>query len=69
MEQSAADLLALISMFDKQGISRSLLQDNTSKLDFADALAPLLSFSLMRAEIGKQLFEMHRPVQLAMRSR
>jgi tetratricopeptide (TPR) repeat protein len=67
-EQSAADLLALMSMFDRQGVPISLLQNNTSQLDFDDALAPLLSFSLVRAEIGKQSFEMHRLVQLSMRS-
>ena len=45
-----------------------MLQNNTSQLDFDDALAPLLSFSLVRAEIGKRSFEMHRLVQLSMRS-
>jgi tetratricopeptide (TPR) repeat protein len=67
-EPSAADLLALISMFDKQGIPRWLLQANTSQLDFDDALAPLLSFSLVRTEIGEQALEMHRLVQLSMRT-
>jgi tetratricopeptide (TPR) repeat protein len=67
-EQSAADLLALMSMFDRQGVPISLLQNNTSQLDFDDALAPLLSFSLVRAEIGKRSFEMHRLVQLSIRS-
>ncbi|KAK7419576.1 hypothetical protein QQZ08_010789 [Neonectria magnoliae] len=66
-EQSAADLLALISMFDRQGIPIFLLRNGTSQLDFDDALAPLLSFSLVRAEIGNQSFEMHRLVQLSMR--
>ena len=66
-EQPAADLLALMSMFDRQGIPIALLRNSTSRLDFDDALAPLLSFSLVRAEIGKQSFEMHRLVQLSMR--
>jgi hypothetical protein len=66
-EQSAADLLALMSMFDRQGIPMSLLRNSTSQLDFDDALAPLLSFSLVRAEVGKQSLEMHRLVQLSMR--
>ncbi|KAF7506254.1 hypothetical protein GJ744_012062 [Endocarpon pusillum] len=67
-EQSAADLLALMSMFDKQGIPRWLLQQaNASQLDFDDALAPLLSFSLVRTEIGAQALTMHRLVQLSMR--
>jgi tetratricopeptide (TPR) repeat protein len=67
-EPSAADLLALMSMYDKQGIPRWLLQQvNTSQLDFNDALAPLLSFSLVRTEIGAQALTMHRLVQLSMR--
>ncbi|KAF1936590.1 hypothetical protein EJ02DRAFT_81098, partial [Clathrospora elynae] len=65
---SAADLLALMSMFDKYGIPRGLLQANTSQLDFDDALAPLLSFSLVQTEIGDQALEMHRLVQLSMRT-
>ena len=64
---SAADLLALMSMFDRQGIPMSLLRNGTSQLDFNDALTPLLSFSLVRTEIGKQSFAMHRLVQLSMR--
>ncbi|KAF2679087.1 hypothetical protein K458DRAFT_375514 [Lentithecium fluviatile CBS 122367] len=67
-EQPAADLLALMSMFDRQGIPASLLRQNASQLDFEDALAPLLSFSLVRAEMGEQSFGMHRLVQLSMRT-
>jgi tetratricopeptide (TPR) repeat protein len=67
-EPSAADLLALVSMYDKQGVPRWLIQQaNTSQLDFDDALAPLLSFSLLRTEIGAQALTMHRLVQLSMR--
>ena len=66
-EPSAADLLTLISMFDKQGIPRSLLQGTHSQLDFDDALMPLLSFSLVKTEIGEQIVEMHRLVQLSMK--
>ncbi|KAF2872037.1 hypothetical protein BDV95DRAFT_628482 [Massariosphaeria phaeospora] len=66
-EPSAADLLALMSMFDKQGIPRWLLQGTTSQLDFDDALAPLVSFSMVRTEIGEQAVAMHRLVQLSMR--
>ncbi|KAI9692806.1 MAG: hypothetical protein M1820_009354 [Bogoriella megaspora] len=63
----AANLLALMCMFDKQGIPKRLVQAGTSELDFTDALAPLLSFSLVRAEVGEQAFEMHRLVQLSTR--
>jgi hypothetical protein len=67
-EPLAADLLALMSMYDKQGIPRWLLQQaNTSQLEFNDALACLLSFSLVRIEIGAQALTMHRLVQLSMR--
>jgi tetratricopeptide (TPR) repeat protein len=67
-ERPAADLLALMSMYDKQGIPQWLLQQaNTSQLEFDDALAPLLSFSLVRTEIGTQALTMHRLVQLSMR--
>ncbi|KAH0566263.1 hypothetical protein GP486_000338 [Trichoglossum hirsutum] len=66
-EQSAADLLALMSMFDRQRIPKSLLQNNTSQLDFNDALVPLLSFSLVRVEVEGRSFGMHRLVQLSMR--
>ncbi|KAF5235111.1 hypothetical protein FAUST_7283 [Fusarium austroamericanum] len=66
-DQSAADLLALMSMFDRQGIPISLLRSGASQLDIDDALEPLLDFSLVREEIGKQSVGMHRLVQLAMR--
>lgn len=66
-EPSAADLLALMSMFDRQEIPISLLREDDDQLDFDDALMPLLSFSLIQAEIGKQSFEMHHLVQLSMR--
>ncbi|ORY00884.1 hypothetical protein BCR34DRAFT_637708 [Clohesyomyces aquaticus] len=50
-----------MSIFDKQGIPRWLLQQtNTSQLDFDDALTPLLSFSLVRTEIETQALTMHR---------
>lgn len=53
-EPQAANLLALMSMFDQQGIPRWLLQGSTRQLDFEDALAPLLSLSFVRMEIGDQ---------------
>lgn len=67
-DPSAADLLALMSMFDKKGIPTWLLKNNTSQLDFDDALAPLLSFSLVRTEVEKQTLGMHRLVQVSMRA-
>lgn len=43
------------------------MQGAISELDFKDALALLLSFSLVRTEIGRQALDMHRLVQLSMR--
>ena len=50
-ELAAANLLVLMSMLVKQEIPRWLLQGATSQLDFDDALAPLLSFFLVRTEV------------------
>jgi tetratricopeptide (TPR) repeat protein len=63
----ATDLLALMSMFDRQGIPEDLINQNMNQLDFEDAVTPLISFSLIRAEIRGQSFEMHRLVQLSIR--
>ncbi|KAJ5262212.1 hypothetical protein N7524_007517 [Penicillium chrysogenum] len=66
---TATDLLALMSMFDRQGIPEDLVRDhNQDILDFHDALAPLLSYSLIRLEINERLFDMHRLVQLSVRA-
>ena len=67
IKPAATDLLALISMFDRQGIPEYLLHDNTNRLRFEDAIAPLTSFALVRAQVRQQSFEMHRLVQLSMR--
>jgi tetratricopeptide (TPR) repeat protein len=64
---AATDLLALISMFDRQGIPEYLLHGDTNRLQFEDAIAPLISFALIRAQVGQQSFEMHSLVQLSMR--
>ncbi|EUC42438.1 hypothetical protein COCMIDRAFT_39494 [Bipolaris oryzae ATCC 44560] len=66
-ERSAADLLALMSMFHRQDIPRKLLQGTTSELDFNDALAPLLGFSFVKIEVGQQAMTIYRLVQLSMR--
>ncbi|KAF2183993.1 TPR-like protein [Zopfia rhizophila CBS 207.26] len=71
----AADLLSLMTMFDRQGIPEYLLYDGRSRLQFEDAVALLTSFSLIRTQTGKQSrprlgeqsFEMHSLVQLATR--
>lgn len=66
---ASTDLLALMSMFDRQGIPEILVRDSDQdELDFHDALAPLLSYSLVRLEIDEGLFDMHRLVQLSVRA-
>ncbi|OQE34388.1 hypothetical protein PENCOP_c018G06557 [Penicillium coprophilum] len=66
---AATDLLSLMSMFDRQGIPEDLVRDHDQDiLDFHDALAPLLSYSLIRLEINERLFDMHRLVQLSVRA-
>jgi tetratricopeptide (TPR) repeat protein len=63
----AADLLALMSMFDRQSIPERLLHDNTDQLLFEDSIAPLINFSLIREQSKGAAFEMHRLVQLSTR--
>src|SRR5436853_29252 len=64
---AGTDLLALISMFERQGIPEYLLHYNTNRLQFEDAIAPLISFSLVRAQVEQRSFEIHSLVQLSVR--
>lgn len=65
----AAELLSLMSVFDRQGIPQNLLQsEDEDDLDFENRLAPLQEFSLIIAEDSGQSFQMHRLVQMAIRS-
>ena len=59
---TATNLLALISMFDRQEIPKYLLNSNIDQLQFGDVMTPLISFSLIRVQIEKQSFEMHKLV-------
>ena len=63
----SADLLSLMSFFNRQGIPRSLIQGDIDEISFYEAINPLLSFSLIRKETAEDTFEMHRLVQTAMR--
>ena len=63
----SADLLSLMSYLNRQAIPQLLLQGDIDDFDFSEVINPLLSFSLIRAEIGEYNFEMHRLVQTAMR--
>lgn len=65
---TAAWLLSLVSLFDRQGIPESLLHDQyrgdeDGKTDFDDDIHTLTSFSLIEMSAGGREFEIHRPVQ------
>jgi tetratricopeptide (TPR) repeat protein len=67
---SAARLLSLMSLFDRQGIPEALLLegyyvDNIAEADFEDDISILTSFSLVTMNIDGNEFEMHRLVQLS----
>ena len=62
---SAADLLSLMSILNRQGIPESVLRGNGDRLAFEDDLAVLCGFSLIAEELRGGYFEMHRLVQLA----
>ncbi len=64
----AAELLSLMSLFDRQGIRQYLLRENDEEdLYFERCLAPLEEFSLITVEDSGQSFQMHRLVQIAIR--
>ena len=63
----AADLLSLMSIFNRQAIPQFLVQGEYGDLAFCEVIGPLLNFSLVRAETTGQAFELHRLVQIATR--
>ena len=63
----SAGLLSLMSYLNRQAIPQFLIQGHVDEILFRKDLAPLLGFSLIRAEIGENSFEMHRLVQTAVR--
>ena len=61
----AAEMLALMAVLDRQGIPKSLLRrDCERSIEFITSIGVLLSFSLIEAEKGGDVFVMHRLVQL-----
>jgi tetratricopeptide (TPR) repeat protein len=72
----AADLLSLMTMFDRQGIPEYLIYDGKTQLQFTEAVGPLFRFSLIRTQarkepdhqVGVQLLDMHSLVHLATRA-
>ena len=62
----AAEILSLMSVLDRQGIPRSLLQtDVDGNVDTTTALGTLQAFSLISRQAGAEEYEMHRLIQLA----
>ncbi|OAL52204.1 TPR-like protein [Pyrenochaeta sp. DS3sAY3a] len=68
-QPSAARLLSLMSLFDRQGIPEVLLigyyEDPTTDTDFEDDIHMLTSYSLIEMSLGGTSFEMHRLVQFS----
>ncbi|KAF2438445.1 TPR-like protein [Karstenula rhodostoma CBS 690.94] len=67
---TAAQLLSLMSLFDRQGIPESLLQkrykvNDDHNADFEDDIQTLINFSLVKVEASERDFEMHRLVQFS----
>ncbi|CAI6094164.1 unnamed protein product [Clonostachys chloroleuca] len=64
----AADLLALMSMFDSQGIPGDLVTQHMNELYSIDALATLMHYSFITKHQDDELYDMHALVQLATRN-
>lgn len=66
---SAARLLSLMSLFDRQGIPESLLnhcyQEDDVEDDFEEDIYILSSYSLIGTNVDGNVFEMHRLVQFS----
>ncbi len=63
----SANMLSLMSYFNRHAIPQFLIQGDVDEITFYESINPLLSFSLIRAEIREDTFEMHKLVQTAMR--
>ncbi|KAL4746359.1 P-loop containing nucleoside triphosphate hydrolase protein [Aspergillus terricola var. indicus] len=66
-QPTSANLLALMSMFDRQGIPETLLRQDMSRFEFGNVVHPLISFSLIKESRNRQLFQLHRLVQISVR--
>ena len=62
------DLLSLMSVFDRQGIPKSIVDDAfTSETEFQTALGTLKAYSLITENEAAETYGMHRLVQLSTR--
>ncbi|CAI9636431.1 unnamed protein product [Alternaria burnsii] len=69
--RSAADLLSLMSFFDRQGIQEALLRNpgsTTENDNFEDDVHTLRDYSFITVTKEADMFEMHNLVQLATRT-
>lgn len=66
-QPAAMDLLALMSMFDRQEIPERLVRANGDWLQFKDAVRLLIGYFLVRVDTETASFYMHRLVQLSVR--
>jgi len=64
---TAAWLLSLMSLFDRQGIPQQLLQDGEANFD--DDIQTLTNYSLVEMSVDGREFEMHRLVQFTKKKR
>ena len=66
--QSAAKLLSLMSVLERQDIPRFLVRGELNDLSFDNAIALLLDFSLISQVESRKAYGMHRLVQIATRT-
>ena len=65
-DPQAADLLALMSFYDRQGIPKTLLhKEPTSNFAFYESMGTLIAFSLIHVSRRSEAYGMHRLVRLA----
>ncbi|MCJ1264537.1 hypothetical protein MMC22_004409 [Lobaria immixta] len=66
--RKAAEVLSLMAVLDRQGMPRSLLQNNSDRdIHVTKALGTLMAFSMISAEKNGESYSIHRLVQLATR--
>jgi hypothetical protein len=68
--QRSADLLRVMGSLHWQDIPQYLLQQNDfeDEIDFVEAVAPLLAFSLIQKSTKSKMFSMHRIIHVSIRS-
>ncbi|KAI9720649.1 MAG: hypothetical protein M1812_002829 [Candelaria pacifica] len=62
----AANVLSLMTFFNRQEIPRSLLLEDGGSIELEDALGVLKAYSLISVGKGGQTYDLHRLIQLVM---